>query len=173
MTYTVDPKHSGVHFQVRHMTVAFVKGEFGNVTGTVNFDPASPEATSVDVAIEVASLYTRDAARDGHIKTADIMDAEGHPSVAFKSTSMAKAGAGYTLVGDLTLRGVSKPVTLNITAVSDEITDPWSLKRRGVTASGKISRSEFGMGWNMDIPGVGPAVSDEVDIMIDLEITRQ
>jgi len=172
MTYQIDPKHSAAHFQVRHMTIAFVKGEFGNVTGTVNFDDAKPEASSVDVSIEVASLYTRDAQRDGHMKSPDILDAEANPAVTFKSTSVAKAGAGYSVVGNLTLRGVTKETTLNVTNVSAEVTDPWTLKRRGVTATGKISRSAFGMGWNMELPGVGLMVSDDVDVSIDLEITR-
>lgn len=172
MTYQIDPKHSAAHFQVRHMTIAFVKGEFGNVTGTVNFDPASPDACSVDVSIEVASLYTRDAQRDGHMKSPDILDADANPSITFKSTKVAKAGAGYTVTGNLTLRGVTKEVTLNVSSVSDEVTDPWTLKRRGVTASAKISRGAFGMGWNMELPGVGAMVSDEVEVSIDLEITR-
>jgi polyisoprenoid-binding protein YceI len=172
MTYQVDPKHSAAHFQVRHMTIAFVKGEFGNVTGTINFDSAAPEASSVDVSIEVASLYTRDAQRDGHMKTPDILDAEAHPAVTFKSKSVSKSGAGYSVVGDLTLRGVTKETTLNVTNVSEEVTDPWTLKRRGVTANAKISRGAFGMGWNMELPGVGAMVSDEVEVSIDIEMTR-
>jgi polyisoprenoid-binding protein YceI len=172
MTYQIDPKHSAVHFQVRHMTIAFVKGEFGTLTGTVDFDPANPEASKLDATIEVASLYTRDAQRDGHMKTPDILDAEAHPTVTFKSSKVSKAGSGYKVVGDLTLRGVTKEVTLDVSNVSDEVTDPWNLKRRGVTASGKISRGAFGMGWNMELPGVGLMVSDDVDISIDIEMTR-
>ena len=172
MTYQIDPKHSALHFQVRHMNIAFVKGEFGNVTGTVEFDPAKPENSSVDISIEVASLYTRDAQRDGHLRTPDILHAEAFPAITFKSKKIAKSPSGYQLVGDLTLRGVTKDATLDVTHVSDEVTDPWNLKRRGVTASAKVSRGEFGMGWNMELPGVGPVVSDEVDITIDLEMTR-
>lgn len=172
MTYQIDPKHSAVHFQVRHMTIAFVKGEFGNVTGAVDFDAAAPESSKLDVSIDVNSLYTRDAARDGHIKTPDIMDAEKYPAVSFKSTKVSKSGSGYAVEGDLTLRGVTKPVTLNVTAVSEEVTDPWSLKRRGVTAKAKINRADFGMGWNMDLPGVGKMVSDEVEVDLDIQMTR-
>lgn len=172
MTYQIDPKHSAAHFQVRHMTIAFVKGEFGNVTGTVEFDSAKPEASSVDISIEVASLYTRDAQRDGHMKTPDILNAEAFPTITFKSKKVAKSGSGYQVVGDLTLRGVTKEATLDVSNVSDEVTDPWSLKRRGVTASAKISKGAFGIGWNMDLPGVGPMVSDEIDVSIDIEMTR-
>jgi polyisoprenoid-binding protein YceI len=173
MTYQIDPKHSAAHFQVRHMTIAFVKGEFGNVTGTINFDPAAPDASSVDVSIDVNSLYTRDPQRDGHMKSPEILDAEANPAATFKSTKVSKSGTGYSVAGNLTLRGVTKEATLNVTNVSEEVTDPWTLKRRGVTANTKISRGAFGMGWNMDLPGVGPMVSDEVDISIDLEMTRQ
>jgi len=172
MTYQIDPKHSAAHFQVRHMTIAFVKGEFGNVTGTVNFDPANLGAASVDVSIEVASLYTRDKDRDGHMQSPDILDAAANPTVKFKSKKVSKADAGYSVVGDLTLRGVTKEITLNVSNVSDEVTDPWTLKRRGVTANTKINRSAFGMGWNMELPGVGLMVSDEVEVSIDIEMTR-
>ena len=172
MTYNIDPKHSAAHFQVRHMNIAFVKGEFGNLTGTIEFDPANPGATKVDCSIEVASLYTRDPARDGHIKTPDILNAEAFPTVTFKSTSAAAAGSGYTVKGNLTMRGATKEVTLNVTNVSDEVTDPWNLKRRGATASAKIKRNDFGMGWNMEVPGVGPMVSDDVEVGLDIEFVR-
>ena len=172
MTYQIDPKHSAAHFQVRHMTIAFVKGEFGNVTGTVNFDAANPAACSVDVALTMDSLYTRDAARDGHVKSADILNAEAHPTATYKSKQVTKNGSGYTILGDLTLRGVTGEVTLNVSQVSDEVTDPWSLKRRGVTATGSFKRSAFGMGWNMELPGVGPMVSDDVELSIDIEMTQ-
>lgn len=172
MTYQIDPKHSALHFQVRHMTIAFVKGEFCNLTGTVDYDPAKPEASRVDVSIPVDSLHTRDTDRDGHIKSPDIIDAAKNPAIAFKSTKVAKSGSGLTLTGDLTLRGATQEVTLNVTNVSDEVTDPWKFQRRGITASGTISRGAFGIGWNMDLPGVGPMVSDEVEVSIDLQITR-
>ncbi|MEP6963069.1 MAG: YceI family protein [Acidobacteriota bacterium] len=173
MTYQIDTKHSAAHFQVRHMTIAFVKGEFGNVTGTVDFDAATPETGKVDVSIETNSVYTRDPQRDGHLKTPDILDAEAHPAITFKSKKVAKSGAGYEVTGDLTLRGATQEVKLHVSSVSDEVTDPWTLRRRGVTATAQISRSAFGMGWNMELPGVGLMVSDSVDILIDLEITRQ
>lgn len=172
MTYTIDPKHSGAHFSVRHMTIANVKGEFGNVTGTIEFDPAKPEAGSVNATIAIASLYTRDPQRDGHLKTPDILSAELFPTVTFQSNKVEKAGAGYKVSGDLTLRGVTQPVTLDVSNVSNEVTDFMKLQRRGVTATAKISRKTFGMGWNMEIPGVGPMVSDEVDIELDIQMTR-
>src|SRR6185436_1945650 len=126
MNYQIDPKHSAAHFSVRHMTIAKVKGEFGNVTGTVDFDPVNPEAGSVNVSIEAASIYTRDPQRDGHLKTPDILSAEQHPAITFKSKKIEKAGAGYKVTGDLTLRGVTQEVVLNVSQISAEVTDPWS-----------------------------------------------
>ena len=172
MTYQIDPKHSAAHFQVRHMNIAFVKGEFGNVTGTIDFDPANPGATKIDATIDVESLGTRDAARDGHIKTPDILYAEQFKTITFKSTSVSKSGDGYKVAGDLTLRGATKPVTLDVLSVSDEVTDPWNLKRRGAQVRGEFKRSDFGMTWNMELPGVGVMVSDAVQVEIDLEFTR-
>jgi polyisoprenoid-binding protein YceI len=171
MTYTIDPKHSAAHFQVRHMNIAFVKGEFGNVTGTIEFDPANPAACRVDATIDVNSLGTRDAARDGHIKTPDIMNAEQYPTVTFKSKSVARSDGGYKVTGALTMKGATRDVTLDVT-VSDEVTDPWNQKRRGAHARTTIKRSDFGITWNMELPGVGVMVSDEVQVELDLEFTR-
>jgi polyisoprenoid-binding protein YceI len=172
MTYQIDPKHSAAHFKVRHMTIANVRGEFGNVTGTIDFDPAKPEAGSVNVAIETASIYTRDPQRDGELKAPEILSAELFPTVTFRSTKIEKAGAGYKVSGELTLRGVMQPVTLNVSHVSDEVTDYRKLQRRGASATAQISRRAFGMGWTMEIPGVGPVVSDEVEVEVDIEMIR-
>ena len=172
MTYNIDPKHSAAHFQVRHMTIAFVRGEFGNVTGSIDFDPANPSATKVDCAIEVASLYSRDPHRDAFIKTPDNMDAEKHATVTFKSTSASAAGSGYSVKGNLTMKGVTREVTLNVTAVSNEVKDPWNQMRRCATASARIKRNDFGMGPNIDLPGVGALVSDDVEVSLDIEFVR-
>lgn len=172
MDYQIDSKHSGAHFQVRHMTIAFVKGEFGNVSGSVSFDPGDPAATKLDVNIEVASLYTRDPDRDNHIKTPDILDAEKFPTVNFKSTHVVEEGKGYAVTGNLTLKGVTKPIVVHVEAVSDEVKDPWGQMRRGAGAVAKFKRSDFGMGWNMELPGVGMMVSDEVEVSLDIQFTR-
>lgn len=154
------------------MTIAFVKGAFAKVTGTVDYDPAKPEDSKLDVTIAADSIQTRDEKRDGHLKSAELFDAEKNPSITFKSSKVTKAGDGLKVEGDLTLRGVTKPATVNVTALSDEVTDPWTLKRRGATGWAKIKRGDFGMGWNMELPGVGPMVSDEVEISLDIQFTR-
>jgi len=164
MTYTIDPKHSSASFKIRHMMIANVRGEFNSVNGTVTIDGDNVAGASVDATIDVNSLHTGDAARDGHLKAGDFFDAENHPTITFKSNGTGGAGT-------LTLRGVSKPVTLTIESVSGEITDPWSLSRRGATASVKINRADFGMGWNAPIGG-GVMLSEEVEIALDIEMTR-
>jgi len=171
MTYQIDSKHSAVRFKVRHMMIAFVGGEFNSVSGSVEFDPAKPEASKIDASIDVNSLHTGDPQRDGHIKGADFFDAANFPAITFRSSKVAAAGSGYKVTGGLTLRGVTKEVTLSVDAVSPEITDPWSLQRRGLSAVTTINRKDFGMSWNADVSG-GKMLSDDIEITLDLEMTR-
>lgn len=171
MTYQIDSKHSAVRFKVRHMMIASVGGEFNSVSGTVDFDPAKPEQSKIDATIDVNSLHTGDPQRDGHIKGADFFDAATYPTITFRSTKVAAAGSGYKVTGNLTLHGVTKEVTLNVDAVSPEITDPWGLQRRGLSATTTINRKDFGMGWNAEVSG-GVMLSDNIEIVMDLEKTR-
>jgi len=169
MTYQIDPKHSSAHFKVRHMMIANVQGRFDSVSGTVDFDSAHPEAARFDASIDANSLHTGDPARDGHLKGGDFFDAEKHKAITFRSKKITPAGGkNFKAVGDLTLRGVTKEVTLDIQGLSDEVTDPWKLQRRGVGATTRISRKDFGMSFDPD----GAMVSDAVDITLDIEFTR-
>jgi polyisoprenoid-binding protein YceI len=173
MTYQIDSNHTSAQFKVRHMMIANVKGEFAKVTGTVDFDPSNTSLAKVDVNIDVASLVTGQPPRDEHLKGADFFDAANHPQITFKSKSVSAAsGGGYKVAGDLTLRGVTKPVTLDVEPVSGEIKDMWGSMRRGTAASTRIKRSDFGMAWNAPVEG-GVLVSDDVDITIDLQMTRK
>ncbi|MBZ5632437.1 MAG: YceI family protein [Acidobacteriia bacterium] len=171
MTYQIDPKHSAARFKVRHMMIANVGGEFNNVSGTVNFDAAKPEQSSIEASIDANSLHTGDPQRDGHIKGADFFDVAQFPSITFRSTKVTAAGSGYKVAGDLTLHGVTKPVTLSVDSVSPEVTDPWTLQRRGLSAVTTINRKDFGMGWNAPAGG-GVMLSESVEITLDLEMTR-
>jgi polyisoprenoid-binding protein YceI len=171
MTYQIDPKHSAVRFKVRHMMIASVGGEFNSVSGTVEFDPAKPEQSKIDASIDLNSLHTGDPQRDAHIKGADFFDAAQHPAITFRSSKVTAAGSGYKVTGGLTLRGVTKEVTLSVEGVSPEITDPWSLLRRGLAAVGTINRKDFGMSWNAEVGG-GVMLSDNIEISMDLEMTR-
>src|SRR5579871_1269242 len=169
MTYQIDPKHSSAHFTVRHMMIASVRGRFDSVSGTVDFDPAKPDAGRFDATIDVNSLHTGDPQRDGHLKTPDFFDAAKYPTITFRSKKITPAGGkNYKATGDLTIRGVTKEATLNIENLSDEVTDPWKLQRRGVGASTKVSRKDFGLAFDPD----GAMVSDTVEITLDIEMTR-
>jgi polyisoprenoid-binding protein YceI len=171
MTYQIDPKHSAAHFKVRHMMIANVGGEFNNVSGTVDFDAAKPDQSRIEASIDVNSLHTGDPQRDAHIKGGDFFDAAQFPAITFRSSKVSAAGSGYQVAGDLTLHGVTKPVTLTVDSVSPEVTDPWSLQRRGLSATTTINRKDFGMGWNAPAGG-GVMLSENVEITLDLEMTR-
>ena len=169
MTYQIDPKHSSAHFMVRHMLIANVRGTFDSVSGTVEFDAAKPDAARFDATIDVNSLHTGDPQRDGHLKTPDFLDAAKFPTITFRSKKVTPAGGkNYKATGDLTIRGVTKEATLTVEGLSDEVTDPWKLQRRGVAATTKVSRKEFGLAFDPD----GAMVSDAVEITLDIEITR-
>lgn len=169
MTYQIDKMHSSAHFMVRHMLISNVRGAFSSVSGAVDFDPSKPDAARFDATIDVNSLYTGDPKRDGHLKTPDFLDAEKFPTITFRSKKITPAGGkNYKAIGDLTIRGVTKETTLTVEGLSDEVTDPWKLQRRGVAATTKVSRKEFGLAFDPD----GAMVSDAVEITLDIEMTR-
>jgi polyisoprenoid-binding protein YceI len=169
MTYSIDPMHSSAQFKVRHMMIANVHGEFDSVSGTVEFDPAKPDASRIDATIDVNSLHTGDPKRDAHLKTPDFFDIEKHPAITFRSKKISpNGGKNYKAMGDLTIRGVTKEVVLDVENVSEEVTDMWKLQRRGLAARVRVSRKEFGLAFDPD----GAMVSDAVDITLDVEMTR-
>lgn len=169
MTYTIDPKHSSARFKVRHMMIANVSGTFDSVTGTVDYDPAKPDSGKIDATIDVNSLHTGDPQRDAHVKTPDLFDAEKFSTITFRSKKITPSGGkNFKATGDLTLRGVTREVSLDVEGLSDEVTDPWKLQRRGVAASVRISRNDFGIVFDPS----GAMVSDAVDITLDIEMTR-
>lgn len=169
MTYSIDPKHSSAQFKIRHMMISNVHGEFDAVSGTVEFDPAKPDATRIDATIDVNSLHTGDPKRDAHLKGADCFDVEKYSAITFRSKKITPAGGrNYKATGDLTLRGTTKEVTLDVQNVSDEVTDMWKLQRRGLAATVRLSRKDFGISFDPE----GAIVSDAVDITLDVEMTR-
>jgi polyisoprenoid-binding protein YceI len=171
MTYQIDPKHSAARFKIRHMMIAYVGGEFNTVSGTIEFDQAKPDQSRIDASIDANSLHLGDPQRDAHVKGGDFFNVAQFPTITFKSSKVAAAGSGYKVSGDLTLLGVTKPVTLTVDALSPEITDPWSGQRRGLSAVTTINRKDFGMGWNAPAGG-GVMLSENVEITLDLEMTR-
>lgn len=171
--WTIDPSHSSVTFSVRHMMISNVRGEFQKVTGSARYDATSPDTTELEAAIDVASLSTREPQRDGHLKSADFFDVEKYPTMIFKSKSAArKGGDGLAVTGELTIHGVTREVTLEVSEIADEHKDPWGNQRVGATATTKVKRSDFGMTWNNLIEAGGVLVGDEVKIQLDVSLTK-
>ncbi len=170
-TWNVDPAHTRVGFSVKHLVISDVKGEFSKVSGKAQLDESDLSKSSVEMTIEVASVDTRDEKRDAHLKSADFFDAAKFPTITFKSTKVVAGKDGaVTVTGDLTMRGVTKPVTLEGT-ISKSIVDPWGLTRRGVSFTGKLDRKEWGVSWSK-VTDVGAVVGDEVKLDIQAEITK-
>lgn len=174
MTYNIDSAHSNAHFKVRHLAIAWIRGEFEKVTGTIAFHEANLGASSVTAEIDVSSLRTRHPDRDKHVLGPDFLDAASHPTIKFQSTKITKDGNDeYEVTGDLTIRGVTRPVVLDVDSVTPEIKDPWGFLRRGASATTTISRKEFGVAFNQLLETGGVMVGDEVHISLDLELVRK
>ena len=172
LTYALDSTHTVVHFTVRHMMVSNVRGEFTKTSGSITFDPQNPTSSSVEATIDVSSIHTRDDQRDGHLKSADFLDVEKFPTITFKSTSVEPGGNGGKITGDLTIHGVTHPITLEVEGPEPELKDPWGFHRIGGSATGKLSRKEFGLTWNSALEAGGVLVGDEVKITIEFEAVR-
>ena len=173
-TYQIDPAHASAQFKVRHMMIANVKGEFHKISGTATFDPANPGASSVEATIDVASISTRDQQRDADLKSPNFFDVEKYPTITFKSKKVtATGGDSFTVVGDLTIHGVTREVDLNVEELTEETKDPWGNLRRGATAKTRIHRKDFGMSFNVALEAGGFLVGEEVDLTIDVELIRQ
>jgi polyisoprenoid-binding protein YceI len=169
--WEIDTSHASAGFKVRHMMVANVRGELGPVSGTVWLDERQPERSRVDVRIDVRGINTREPKRDEHLRSADFFDAENHPEVRFVSTEVKQGRQGLVLVGDLTIRGVTRSISLDVEPLEPALTDPWGNTRRGVAARGRLNRKDFGLEWNMVLEAGGFLVGDRVDLEIEAELT--
>jgi polyisoprenoid-binding protein YceI len=168
-TYTIDYQHSDVSFSVRHMVFAKVRGHFTKWTADLAFDPTNPAASSVRVTLDAASIDTREAQRDGHLKSPDFLDVEKYPQIAFKSTKVEKAGdKKYAVTGDLTIHGVTKPVRLDVEELGGG-KDPWGNQRVAFAAKARVDRGDFGLKWNQALETGGVLVGEHIDIDIDVE----
>ena len=172
MSWTIDTTHSTVGFAVRHMVISTVRGHFNTFNGTLNIDEANPTNSWVEAEVEAASIDTRDANRDNHLRSADFFDVENFPKITFKSTSVEKNGDNSKVIGDLTLHGVTKPVAFDV-EYSGIIKDPYGLNRAGFTATSKISRKEFGITFNGLLETGGAVVGDEVKLTLEFEAISQ
>lgn len=172
-TWNIDPSHSSAAFSVRHLMITNVRGEFTKFTGTVNYDPSKPDATTANVSIEVASINTRDDGRDTHLKSADFFETEKFPTMTFVSRTLRRADKGLELVGDLTIKEATREIILAIDGPTPEQSDPWGNVRIGASAHSKIKRSEFGITWNTLLETGGALVGDEITITLDVSLVRQ
>jgi polyisoprenoid-binding protein YceI len=171
VTWNVDSSHTQSTFTIRHLVISNVKGEFRSTTGVVKLDEADLSKSSVEAVIDAKSIHTREDKRDAHLKSADFFDVEKYPSITFKSSKVEKAGDGYKVAGNLTMHGVTKPVVLDVSALTAEVKDPWGMVRRGVTAKTTVNRRDFGLTWSKMVEA-GPVVGDEVKIEIEAELVK-
>ncbi len=171
-TWTIDSVHTNVEFAVRHLMIATVRGRFAELSGTVITDATDPAKGHVDLRIDAASIDTRQPQRDAHLRSADFFDVENHPALTFRSSRIEDVkGNRFKLVGDLTIRGVTREVVLDVT-VEGRGKDPWGGERAGFSATTRINRSEFGLTWNQVLETGGLTVGDEVKIAIDVELIK-
>jgi polyisoprenoid-binding protein YceI len=172
-TWAIDPAHTSVEFSVRHLMITTVKGRFTDVKGTVVSDDADAAKGEVDITIGVESIDTREGQRDTHLRSADFFEIEKFPHMHFKSRRITNAsGDRFKLIGDLTIRDITREVTLDVTS-NGRAKDPWGGERAGFEATTKIKRSDFGLTWNQLLEAGGVAVGDEVKISIDAELVKQ
>jgi polyisoprenoid-binding protein YceI len=173
MAWKIDPSHTRVGFSVRHMMIATVHGQFENVSGTVDFNEDQPSRSSLDVQIEAASLNTRDANRDAHLRSADFFDVENHPYLTFKSTKVEVVDDAHgRITGDLTIRGLTRRVVLD-TEYNGTVKSPWGSYSAGFTATAKINRKDWNLNWNVALEAGGVLVGDTVTITIEAELVKQ
>jgi polyisoprenoid-binding protein YceI len=171
--WQVDTAHTSAQFSVRHLMISNVKGEFTKVTGTIVYDPADLANSNVDVTIEADSINTRDAQRDGHLKSADFLDTAKFPTLTFRSSRFLQSGDGIKIQGDLTIHGVTREVVLDVEDLTPAVKDPWGFTRMGATATTRINRRDFGLTWNTALETGGVLVGDEVKITLDIEAVSQ
>jgi polyisoprenoid-binding protein YceI len=173
ITWNIDPAHSRAEFKVKHMMISNVKGSFSGISGTLVQDPANPSLSSIDASIDIGTVSTGDEKRDEHLKSADFFHHEQHPHMTFKSTKVEKKGdEEYSVTGDLTIHGITKPVTFAVEGPSLPAKDPWGNTRIGLSAITRINRKEFGLSWNAALESGGILVGEEVQIMLDVQLIQ-
>ena len=172
-TWTIDPGHSAATFSVRHMVVANVKGEFAGPIGSATFDPKDLSTLRVEATIDARTIHTRNPDRDKDLRSDLFFDVARYPRITFKSrTTTVEAPGKLKVVGDLTIKGVTRTVTLSVEGPTPEIKDIWGSRRIGATATTSIDRRDFNIVYNRMLEGGGAVVGDQVSISLDMELTR-
>lgn len=170
--YTLDPSHSRIGFVARHAMVTKVRGSFNDVTGSGYFDAADPSRSHLEVTIQAASIDTRNADRDAHLRSNDFFDMENHGEIRFVSTSVGPTDGGeYRVTGDLTIKGVTKPITVDLEYTGNAV-DPFGNTRIGLEGSVKVNRKDWGVNWNAALEAGGVLVSEKVDIEFEVSAIK-
>jgi len=173
MAWEIDPHHSEATFAVKHMMFTTVRGHFNVLSGHLHIDEQHPENSWVDAQVDAASVDTRDEKRDEHLRSADFFDAQNFPTLTFKSTRVEHVGGSeYKVIGDLTMRGVTKPVTFKAEYHGQGKT-PFGSQVAGLSAKARVNRKDWGLNWNVGLEAGGVLVSEDVNIEIDLEAVYQ
>jgi polyisoprenoid-binding protein YceI len=171
-TYQLDPAHSRIGFVARHAMVTKVRGSFDEVTGSGHFDADDPARSRLELTIQAASIDTRNADRDAHLRSNDFFDMARYPEIRFASTAIAPAGgARYQVTGDLTIKDVTKPVTFEV-ELSGPVTDPFGNQRIGIEGSTTINRKDWGVNWNAALEAGGVLVSEKVTLEFDVSAVK-
>src|ERR1022692_669481 len=172
-TWNIDPAHSVAELKVKHMMISNVKGQFAKLTGALTLDESNLTRSRVEAVIEAASIETRDAQRDAHLKSADFFDVEKFPTLSFKSTRISAVRDGELDVeGDLTIHGITRKVLFSVEGPTPPAKDPWGNTRVAVSATTKINRKDFGLTWNAALETGGILVGEEVTITLDVQFVK-
>lgn len=172
MTWKIDNSHTSIEFSVRHMMVAKVKGRFGKVSGTIDLNEEDLTRSSIEVAVDIASLDTRESQRDAHLLSADFLDVEKYPVMTYKSRRIERNGDNFRVIGDLTIRGVTREIVFDAD-FAGVATDPYGFVRAGFSAEATIDRKDFGLEWNVALEAGGVLVGDRVKISVELEVIQE
>ena len=166
-TYDIDASHSGIHFSVRHMMIAKVRGSFASFSGRITLDESDLSKSSFSATIDASSIDTKEPKRDGHLKSADFFDTEKYPTITFASRRAEAKGSDLRVVGDLTMHGITREVTLDLERLGSG-KDPWGNARQGFAARGSVNRTDFGLNWNTALETGGVLVGEKVEIEIEV-----
>jgi len=172
-TWTIDPQHSTAQFTVRHLVISNVTGNFTSVTGTVDLNEKDITQSRVSAVIDVSSIDTRVPDRDKDLRSPNFFDIEKYPTIEFKSKRILNTGGKLQVIGDLTMHGTTREVTLDVDGPTPELNDPWGNVRRGFSASTTLNRKDFGLTYNHALKTGEAVVSDNVKIQIDLELIKK
>lgn len=172
MTWNLDPTHSSIQFAVKHMVISTARGTFRDFDIDAEVDPENFAASNATVTIKAESLDTNNDDRDTHLRSNDFFDVENHPNITFITKKIEpRGGQDYRIVGDLTIRGITKEVALQ-GEVNGPAVDPWGNQRLGLSANGKVNRKDFGLNWNVALEAGGFLVSDDVKLNIEAELVQ-